>query len=340
MTQILSVSDATDLSRKLFVDRGLAEHLAQSVAQALVKADAMGHRTHGLSLLPHYLAALENGVMAPDGEPVVLSDKGNILCYNGQRLPGAWLVQQTMDTMLDRVSDHGVVTATIANSFHIGALQVYLQRAAEAGIVCLMAATDPCIRSLAPHGGADAVTTTNPIACALPTESDPILIDLTTTVVSNATVRNHAARGEKLPGPWLKDGEGQFTDDPAAMDQDPPGTIAALGGEEFGYKGFALSMIVEALALALSGYGRVDDQELFTEGVFLQLIDPGHFAGEKYFRREMQDLLSRTLASRPAPGFAKVRAPGSRAIESMRLSETQGIRYSEDIARILKSDAA
>src|SRR5688572_13193516 len=46
---------------------GLAKSKAGTVAEILLEGDLLGHTTHGLQLLPHYLAALEKKTMAARG---------------------------------------------------------------------------------------------------------------------------------------------------------------------------------------------------------------------------------------------------------------------------------
>ena len=54
-----------------------------------------------------------------------------------------------------------------------------------------------------------------------------------------------------------------------------------LGGEDCGYKGFGFGLMVEALALALSGYGRNSPTPRVrgAQGVYMQLIDPSKLGG-------------------------------------------------------------
>jgi LDH2 family malate/lactate/ureidoglycolate dehydrogenase len=52
--------------------------------------------------------------------------------------------------------------------------------------------------------------------------------------------------------------DGSLTDDPAALFAEPPGVALGLGGQEYGHKGFGLGLMVEALTMGLSGYGRAD----------------------------------------------------------------------------------
>jgi L-lactate dehydrogenase len=228
--------------------------------------------------------------------------------------------------LLARTPQHGVATGTIANCSHIGCLQTYLVPFTERGLVVTLAATNPGFYTVAPFGGADPVLTSNPMAFGYPTSGEPILVDQSTSVGSNALFAGYAARKERTPGQWLLDGDGNPTDDPSALSASPPGTIMPVGGADFGYKGFGFGIAVEALSLGLSGYGRSGTHDSFGQSVFIQAMDPDVFAGREAFVREMDHLVAACHKSRPRPGVESVRVPGERALASKREHETNGVK--------------
>jgi LDH2 family malate/lactate/ureidoglycolate dehydrogenase len=195
--------------------------------------------------------------------------------------------------------------------------------------MAMISATNPGIYSVAPYGGIDPVLTTNPIAFGIPTSGAPILSDMSTSVASNALFNGYAARNEPLPGQWLLDAEGNPTSDPKALNAKPPGTILPLGGLDFGYKGFGLGLFVEALALALPGYGRAQKPDMFGQGVYLQVIDPAVFSGREHYLKEVDNLVALCKQSRPRPGTDGVRVPGVRALQSMQEQQKNGVKVSE-----------
>lgn len=330
MTAITSAA-AEDFARGLLEAAGLDSQLAQAVATQLVSADQLGHHTHGMALLAPYLEQIDSGGMRLSGTHVVLSDQPTAFHWSAERLPGAYVLNRALEELVRRARSLPVVTASIAECFHIGALQIYLETATRQDMICLMATTDPSVRSVAPFGGIDPVLTSNPIACGIPTRGDPILIDMCTSTTSNAGASEHAKLGKSLPGAWLLDDSGNPSADPSVLRTKPPGTILPLGGTDLGYKGFGLGIIVEALALALSGYGRTVSRDRFGEGVFVQVINPEHFAGRDAFLDEMQDLVDSSHASRPTRDGTHVRMPGERALERRRHAEVHGLELRPDV---------
>jgi LDH2 family malate/lactate/ureidoglycolate dehydrogenase len=245
------------------------------------------------------------------------------------------MMQLATAQLLERAPKHGMASGTIANCSHIGCLQAYLLPFTQAGLMVMISATNPGIFSVAPFGGIDPVLTTNPIAFGLPTSGTPMLVDMSTSVASNALFNGYAARGEKLPGQWLLDAAGNPTDDPKALTAKPPGTILPLGGLDFGYKGFGLGLVVEALSLALPGHGRAQKPDAFGQGVFIQVTDPAAFSGRAHYLKEMDHLAALCRASRPRPGTKGVRVPGERALASMAEQNEKGVKVSEEALKRL-----
>src|SRR2546423_1027737 len=109
---------------------------------------------------------------------------------------------------------------------------------------------------IAPFGGIDGRISTNPIAFAAPRrQGDPIMLDMTTSVVAEGKIRLAINQGKSVPEGWIIDPEGNPTTDPNAFKADPPGAILPLGGPAGAHKGFGLGIMVDLLAGTLSGAG-------------------------------------------------------------------------------------
>ncbi|MCZ4088796.1 Ldh family oxidoreductase [Sinorhizobium psoraleae] len=324
---------------RLLKATGLREDLAGDMTHIMIESDLMGHRTHGLAMLPTYLDRLGKDLIRKDGDITVVRETASTLNWQAHRLPGAYVVRRAICALYEKITSEPVITASIANCSHIGSLQAYLEEPARRGYLCLMMVTDPGVASVAPFGGRDPVLTSNPIAAAIPTHGDPILIDQCTSLVSNAQVQS-ADRSKPLPGRWVVDNAGRPTDDPNALTADPPGTIMPLGGEDFGYKGFGFGIMVEAFALALSGHGRLIPKQRGAQGVFLQLIDPAAFSGRDAFLAETTDFVRRCKASRPAEGAKGIRLPGERAMSEKRRQLHGGLEMPDELLERLAALAS
>lgn len=302
------------LASSLLEKAGMEAERAWTIAEVLTEADLMGHTTHGLALLPAYLKELESGDMAKSGEPEIVQDLGAAVTWDGHYLPGPWLVHQAISLATERAAKHPVVTVVIRRSHHIACLAAYLEKVARQGFFILLSCSDPINKTVAPYGGLKATYSPNPMAAGIPTQGDPIIIDVSTSTTANALVIQKHREGARLPHPWLLDGNGQLTDNPSTFFEGPPATILPLGGLDAGYKGFALGLLVEALTNALSGFGRAEGPTQWGGSVFLQLINPGAFGGLEYFQKETSFLAEACVSSPVKEGAPPVRLPGSRAL--------------------------
>ncbi len=309
--------DATtliDLARSLLTGAKMPGDRASDIADILVEADLLGHDTHGLQLLPTYLQHIEAGQMKLQGDPITLSDRGAVVTWDGQRLPGPWLVLRAMEIATERAKTYGSGTVTIGRSHHIACLAAYLKRATDQGLVMLLLSSAPAGASVAPHGGLRAVFSPSPIAIGFPTDDAPVLVDVSTSITTNMLTNRLRKEGKHLPQHWLIDANGEASNDPAVLHAPNKGTILPLGGLDAGHKGYGLALLVEALTAGLAGHGRADPLEPLGASVFLQILDPEAFSGGDAFRRQMGWVAQACLDNPPRPGFDRVRLPGQNGL--------------------------
>jgi L-lactate dehydrogenase len=304
---------------------GLEPQKALVVADVLLEGDLLGHTTHGLDLLAKYLGELDRGALARDGDPTVVTDRGSALTWDGNYLPGPWLVKRAIAEATERLAAHPMVTVAIGRSHHIGCLQAYLKPVTDQGLVVILTCSDPSAAGVTPHGGVASRLTPNPLAVGLPAGDAPVLIDVSASTTTNAMARRVFDAGGRLPGAWLVDSDGEATDDPAVLFGERPGAVLPLGGLDLGHKGFALALLVEALTSGLAGHGRAEAPPQWGASVFLQVIDPDGFGGRAAFAREMARLAEICRTTPVAPGRPPVRLPGERALERRALQLARGV---------------
>jgi LDH2 family malate/lactate/ureidoglycolate dehydrogenase len=310
MSQRHGAAELTTFAATLLGRAGLDEDKARDTGEVLVEGDLLGHDTHGLALLPAYLADLEAGRMARSGEPRVIASAPAAVTWDGNRLPGPWLVRRGLALAAERARQQGSCALVIRRSHHIACLAAYLKPVADQGLMAMLTCSDPTTRGVAPHGGRAQVMTPDPLAAAWPTGGDPVILDVSMSITTNGLTKRLAAEGGRFPGPWAVDASGAPTDDPARVLGEPPGALLPMGGLDHGHKGFALALLVEALTGGLAGHGRADPPEGWTATVFLQVLDPALFGGTEAFVRQTEHVAAACRAVPPRAGFERVRLPG------------------------------
>lgn len=334
-----AAADLTAFAARLFASAGCDGDKPDTIARGLVAADLLGHTTHGLQLAPAYLGELESGGMTAQGAPTVVSDRGAAVTWDGNRLPGVWLAARAVDLAVERAPAHGTATVVVRRSHHIGCLAAFLRRATDRGFMVTVASSDPAVASVAPFGGTRPVYTPDPIAVGIPTEGDPILIDVSASITTNGMANRLRNEGRRFPGAWARDAAGAPTDDPGALFTTPPGSLMPVGGADHGHKGYGLALFIEALTQGLGGYGRAEAPGGWGASVFVQVIDPTAFGGVREFRRETTWLARACRESPPAPGFDAVRLPGERGLARERRALSEGVELYPGVLAALETFA-
>lgn len=141
---------------------------------------------------------------------------------------------------------------------------------------------------------------------------DPIVFDLATSAIANGDIQIAARNGASLPAGMGVDSQGRATEDPQAILNG--GALLPFGG----YKGSALSMMVELLAAALTGghfsfefdWSKHPGAQTPWTGQLLIVIDPSKGAGQNFAARS-QELVTQ-MHAQASPAY---RAPAATANE-------------------------
>ncbi|MDE1157474.1 MAG: Ldh family oxidoreductase [Neorhizobium sp.] len=330
-------ADLLTLARALFSNAGLEAEKADAVATYLVEADLMGHSTHGLALAGMYLQSIADGIMTKSGSWQTVSDRGASLCWNGNRLPGAWLTAEALKLGIERAEKFGTAVIAIGNSHHIGALAAYLPIATEKGMMASITSSSPSGSQVAPFGGLKGVYTPDPVAHGIPTPDGPILIDISASITTNNMSQRLIREGRQYEADWLMDAEGNPSRDPKTLDAG--GTLLPTGGLDHGQKGYGMALFAEALTQGLAGYGRADAPKGMNASVTVQVWDPEAFGGRDAFLRQTGWLADACHASPPRAGVAKVRLPGEAAMARKKAALENGVELYPTIMPSLEAHA-
>ncbi|WP_157019928.1 Ldh family oxidoreductase [Mesorhizobium xinjiangense] len=278
---------------------------AQLQADILIEAELRGLPSHGLQRLPRLLARIDRGLADPHASGTATWSRKSFLSVDGQGGLGPVVLMAAMRKLESAAAIGGIAAAAVRNANHIGMLAYYAEAAARAGLIGIVASTSEAL--VHPHGGTQAMLGTNPMAVGIPTDSEPFVLDLATSIVSMGKIHNHALRGEPIPAGWAVDAAGRSTTDPEAA---KGGAIAPFGGA----KGYGLGLGIELLVAALAGSGlapevrgTLDDTHPANKGDLLILIDPAAGAGDAATLGAYLDALR---SSGPADPNRPVAIPG------------------------------
>lgn len=319
-TGIVPAERLRHLAREMLVEAGLTADDAEIVADEVVDAEQRGYDSQGLIRLPPYVRWAMAGEIVSPAAPEVLRETPTTLTVDAHDGWGHVVCLKVMRTCVDRAKASGVCVATVRNTPHVGRLGYYVEAAAEAGAIGVIAGSgDYGSATMAPWGGREPRLATNPIAFGFPhPDGAPVVADISTTQVARGKVLLAGAHDEEIPPGWAFDAAGEPTTDPHRA-LPPDGTLAPLGG----HKGYALAVVVELLCGALGG-----EYPPRSGAMFLAAINPGSLTTGPEYGAAVTEMERWITSSAPRQGFDEVLLPGAGSARRKVSSEADGVAVS------------
>jgi LDH2 family malate/lactate/ureidoglycolate dehydrogenase len=291
---------------------GVPDRDAAIVAAAMIEADLTGSDAHGIFRLAQYVRWLREDRINAKPQMKVIDGGPATAIVDGDNAMGHLVMTFAADRAVEMARQTGVAWIGSRRSNHAGAAGVYAAIPLQHGMIGIYGAASSA-NHMAPHGGAEPLIGTNPIAFAIPAGDEaPVVLDIATSISSFGYIRDHALQGKPLPEGWVIDRAGKpITDAKRATE----GTLLPIGG----YKGSGLALIIGLLAGVLNGaaFGR-DVREFGTDatgeantGQFVIALDVARFMPLDAFKREVDRHIRELTASARLPGLDTVRLPGA-----------------------------
>ena len=313
MPVTISADKLTALLTTMCLRSGSDQAEAEAVARNLVEANLMRHDSHGVGLIPRYIAHAKDGRVTIDGHASVLSDHGAMLLLDGNMGYGHVVGREAMELGLAKAREHGVAVVGLRNVHHLGRIGAWGEICARAGFVSIHYVNAHGHDAIvAPFGGYDARYSTNPYCTALPaTPENPMLIlDMATSRVAQGKVRVAHYREALMAEGILVGPDGEPTTDPGVMFTEPKGAILSFGE----HKGYGLALICDILAGALTGGGTAHpenhQENTIRNNMLTIIIDPDGFRQGVPFAQEVDMLTAWVKASRKLAGTDEIMVPG------------------------------
>ena len=319
------IEGVENFTAAILLSRGVSGKNATYIAEMAVRTEAMGITTHGLSVI-QYLDQQIPELLNPVTEPEVIKDMGAVALIDGKMGFSQIAMKKAIALALEKAERLGVAMVGIRNTHWLGALGPFLEKIARAGYMTQLWGQSSQCSDCAPVGGIVGKFSTNPVAMAFPTLGNPVIADISTSAISMGAAARMAKNGEKAMTRIFMNKAGQATDDPqVAMDD---GSIFFLGGQEYGHKGYGLSLWIEALTAMAGGSSNNPDLPQ-TQNLNLTIINIDAFSGRKYYEREVTRFISYMKDNRLRPGYNEILLPGERAFRSIAQAESRGLPVDE-----------
>lgn len=332
----LSAETLTTTASAIFEAAGTPSDIAELMASSLVGANLAGHDSHGVIHIPTYVGAIKNGGIVPDARPEIVSEGAGVVQLDGAWGFGQFAAHVCMDLAVKKAKQSQIALATVTRVGHIGRVGQWVEEAAQAGVIGMAGVSfgnGPFAAT--PYGGAGKVLSTNPLAIGMPLPGvAPFVSDFATTAVAEGKLRVAKAKGMPAPDGWLVDAAGRPTND---VDEfyDRGGMLQMMGG----HKGYALSLAVELLSIALTGADKAPGDNNRYNGGFFIAIDPTAFRPLDEFAAAAGAICERVTGVPPAPGSAGVLIPGQPEDRNRQQRLENGIELAESTWEAIQATA-
>jgi len=327
------------LAEAILVAAGAAPDEATIVAHYLIAADLAGHASHGVMRVKQYVEQIRKGEIVCGVVPQTVYEGPGFAVLEGGLGFGQIGAAAAARMACDKAAIQGIAIVSLRNSAHVGRLGDWVELAARAGCISFHFVNTLSMPRVAPWGGKEGRLSTNPLAWGMPVAgSEPIVVDLTTSVVAEGRVRLAHNAGESIPEGWIVDCDGNATTDPAQLYEG--GSLLPLGGTEAGHKGYALSLMVDLMAGALSGGGASGGARKFNCNNYTVIaIAERQLAADGSIAEEARQFADWVRSSTPVDAALPVRMPGDVERASCSRQLRDGLELDESVRQSL-CDAA
>ena len=304
-TKKINLQEIKELVVSVFQNQGCDLPNANALAKTIVSAERDGSSSHGLFRVPGYVASLQSGKVNGKASPKMECQTPVILKCNADNGFASYAHEIALPMLIDAAKINGIAALSITGCYHFAALWPETEFLANENLVGLACtAFKPAV---APAGSIKPFFGTNPISMAWPYPGkNPVVFDMATASMAKGEVSIAARDGHTLPDGVGLDGDGNPSNDPKEILK---GVLLPFGG----YKGSAISLMVELFAAGLTGDTfSYEAQENDNNdggppkgGEFIMAINPEIMAGSDWVNhcKSFFDNLS---------SFEGVRLPGSR----------------------------
>lgn len=340
MNMRVPYDDCLEMVAGIFERVGLDREKARAQADMMVDAEALGILSHGLNLIPKYVACYLSGAIntSPD---VRVSDKApSVAIVDGDAGPGPVVMDKAIDVAIKKARINGISAVACTNLQHYGAGMHYVWKAIEEGMIITITANAPA--NIAPYGGSRKYYGTNPLTFASPMGSlPPYILDMASSSIAGNKLENYMRKGEKVPLGIGFDRNGNPSED--AEEIMKYGSLLPFGGA----KGSGIAGMINLISGVLVPGAAYEDvislsrsrESPSSYGCMIRVMDISSFIDMEEFNSEAENWGSAILLNPPAKGFDSVVYPGYREFLRKKDSKRNGMELSEYSIECLKKGA-
>jgi LDH2 family malate/lactate/ureidoglycolate dehydrogenase len=297
----LALDEADALARAVLCGLGYRPDEAAAIADHLIEAELRGMTEGGLSRLLSIAERLTAKGFAT--RPLSVARETAVSArIDGHDNIGYLVAQRATEIAIEKAAASGIAIVGANDTWYTGILAYYAEQATRRDLVFIMASN--ATAWVAPHGGTERRLGTNPICFGFPSDTAPIILDISTASITHAHVLLASRLGEELPEGAAFAPDGTPTRDPAAALN---GAFTTWGG----HRGSGLAVVVQLLGML--GGSPMIPAPMAQFGLTVIALRPDLLTDLADFKREVAGFAAALRATRPVPGGGPIRLPFERS---------------------------
>jgi LDH2 family malate/lactate/ureidoglycolate dehydrogenase len=327
-----------NFTRDVFLSMGCSPVDSETIADVFLAAEKRDHASHGMIRIKDYYELWKAGRINVKPAIRIVHETPSTAVTDGDNSVGMLAAKKSMEIAIGKAAKAGTGWVATRNSNHFGIAGYYAMMALEHDMIgiCLTNA-NPLV---APTFSVSRMMGTNPIAVAIPADSQPPFVaDFATTPIARGKLAVAEKKGEKVVFGLVQDKTGNPTDDPSTLKAG--GSMLTLGGDRLhgSHKGYCLSAIVDIFSAVFSGanFGPFVPPSVAYLPVLEKKVGEGtgHFFGAmridafqpaREFKVKMDEWIETFRSAKPAEGHERVLIPGDPEREAEKRIMKEGIR--------------
>ena len=295
----ISCQELSELTTKAILKYGYSEEEAEIIRGMLMYAQLRGNDQGIVKLIGKGMPKHEKAQ-----QPTVEKETPTTAIINANLSMDAVALEQAVAMVIGKAKETGIaIVGTHTGDGSSGAMGYWSRKIADAGLIGISMSSYP-FGMVPPHGSHEPLFCTNPIAWGIPTEGDPIVLDMSSSGISYYGLVEAKTRGDQVADGLGYDKDGKETTDPAAIME------GAIRPFDQGVKGAGLALMVQIIGGALVGGDFLNESD--HDGNVVIAIDPEAMIGMKRFLEETTKMTEAIRGAKKLEGVDEVLVPGER----------------------------
>ena len=315
----VSIKELEELTRRAIMNYGYRDQEIDIIADVMLYAQ-MRDNNQGVVKL------IDKGIPKDPkaGEVVIERETPISARINGNKNHAMLVLGRAVAIVLEKAAAKGfAIAGTFNTNTSSGAIGYYASRLANEGLIGFAFGRSP--ERVATYGSYEPVFGTNPLAIAIPTESDPIILDMSTAATSYFGLVEAMTAGRDIPADFAYNAQGQPTTSPKEA------VAGAIRSFDRSYKGSGLALICEILAGPLVGAafcGLGDSKGNWGHLIFG--INPELLMDRGELTKHVSEMVRKVKSTKKLPGVEEIFVPGEKEARLVRQRKESGMIEVED----------